>query len=63
MRYKEIARQIILSRGIHQDIEPEDGTRHHPDGRKFTPKQVGKIQENFDASVAWLKKKWRLDEE
>lgn len=63
MRYKEIARRIILSRGIHSNIEPEDGLRHHPDGsRKFTPKQVAKIQENFDATVEWLKKKWKLDE-
>lgn len=63
MRYKDIARQIIVSRGIHQEPTAEDGKRYNPSERNFTDKQLGKIQEAFDASVEWLQKKWKLNEE
>lgn len=63
MKYKDIARTIILSRGIHQEVIAEDGVRHNPSGRAFTEKQLTKIREHHEAAVAWLRKKWKLDEE
>lgn len=63
MKYREIAKRILLDR-IDDKITAEDGQTYHdePGGKDFTPKQVRKLNEAKDAVAASLKKKWKLDD-
>lgn len=62
MKYKDIARQMIMSRGAQVEPEAGDGKKYNPSGRDFTDKQLAKISEQYNASREWLIKKWKLDD-
>ena len=61
MKYREIAKQILLDR-LAVEVKAEDGQNYHEDagGKDFTPKQVRKLNEALESIGESLKKKWKL---
>lgn len=60
MKYRDIAKRIVLDR-IKSRITAVDGQTYHdePGGKEFTPKQVRKLNEALDGIEASLRKKWK----
>lgn len=61
MKYRDIAKQNLIDR-MAAPITAEDGEKYNDEveGKAFTPKQVRKLNEAREATIATLKKKWKI---
>lgn len=61
MQTRNIAKQFIFDKGAKVKITAEDGEVYNDSGRKFTEKQLEKVNEAREAVVEQLKKKWNIE--
>ena len=61
MQTRNIAKQFIFDKGAKVAITPEDGEVYNDSGRKFTDKQLEKVNEARETVVKQLKKKWGIE--
>lgn len=61
MQTRNIAKQFIFDKGAKLAITAEDGEVYNESGRKFTDKQLEKVNEAREAVVEQLKKKWGIE--
>ena len=65
MKYRDIAKIILLKRGSTERVASADtilvGEELNEGRETFTEKQVRKIQEALDDTADKLRKKWKID--
>ncbi len=65
MKYRDIAKVILLKRGADERVRADDAkiVGDLAEGRdEFTPKQVTKTQEAMNDLVGKLKAKWKIED-
>lgn len=64
MKYRDIAKAILIKRGADERVRDSDaelvGKELAEDREAFTPKQTKKIQEALNDLRDSLKKKWKI---
>ncbi len=66
MKYRDIAKVILLKRGASERVRGDVAkiAGDLAEGRdEFTPKQVTKVQEALNDLVDKLQKKWKINED
>lgn len=65
MKYRDIAKVILLKRGADERVRADDAkiVGDLAEGRdEFTPKQVTKTQDAMNDLVGKLKAKWKIED-